>query len=316
MKNDLIIKELESIFGKDRIKVDQNLSFYLTLRTQTKAQYYLEAESREDWVKVGQIKASKKIPIFIMGGGSNLAIITDYINGLVVRNLYQKKEVIAETEDYVDLLVSSGYVVARLVIETIKEGWGGLEYHQGLPGTVGGAIFMNSKWAKHHSYFGDQLLYAYLLETNGEIKKVDHDYFKFRYDHSVLQETGEILIEAVFRLKKEMPQVLQKKAQEALNYRSETQPKGIATSGCFFKNISEDIKLRLKLPTTSAGYLIEHAGLKNLRVGDFVVSSMHANFIINEGSGKAEDLIKLLKLIKDKVKEKFGIDLEEEVVVI
>ena len=98
------------------------------------------------------------------------------------------------------------------------------------------------------------------------------------------------------------------------HYRKETQPFGVATSGCFFRNISKEDQERLKLPSTSAGYLIDHAGLKTTQVGDFIVSDKHANFIINKGSGKAEDLLKLVDKIKEEVNKKYGVDLEEEVI--
>lgn len=312
----MTLNELEAIFGTGRVKVDKNLSPYLTLHTQVEAQFYLEAESREDWENIGKLKASGKIPVFIIGGGSNVAILKEKIEGLTVKNLYQKKEVLEEMDSYVDLLVSSGYPVARIVTETAKNGWGGLEYHLGLPGTVGGAIFMNSKWTRPLSYFGDSLIYAYIIDNDGKVKKVDRDYFEFAYDYSILHKTREIVVEAVFRLKKENPEVLEQRSRQSLLYRSETQPIGKATCGCFFRNISEKVQKELNLPFSSAGYLIDKAGLKNITVGDFTISDKHANFIINKGQGKPEDLKKLLALIKQKVKKKFGVELKEEVIVV
>jgi UDP-N-acetylmuramate dehydrogenase len=118
----------------------------------------------------------------------------------------------------------------------------------------------------------------------------------------------------IFKLKKEKRELVKKRAQEALAYRKKTQPFGVFSSGCFFQNISEKEKLEKKLPTTSSGYLIDKAGLKNFSIGDFYISPIHANFIINKGNGKKEDLKKLLETVKKKVKEKFGIELKEEVI--
>lgn len=305
-QNSKILKILSAFLGEKRVKKDIDLCNFTTLKIHSLAEYFFEAKNREDLLKAKQISLQLGLPLFILGGGSNLAIIKRKIHGLVVRNLYQKKEIINEKKDYVDLLVSSGYLVSKLVLETIDQGFEGLEYHLALPGTVGGAIFMNSKWTKPLFYFGDYLIFSYLIDENGKIKKVDRDYFQFAYDFSILQKTKEILLEAIFRLKKTDPAILKKRGEEALNYRKQTQPRGVFSSGCFFKNINGK----------SAGYLIEQCGLKGYTVGDFYVSEKHANFIINRGNGKREDLMRLIRLIKEKVKEKFGLELEEEVVII
>lgn len=306
---------LQQQFG-DRIRKDKDISFYFTLRTHTIAEYYLEVETRQDWVDIVKFAHDNTIPLFILGGGSNMAVTKDFIPGITVRNLYQKKEIIAETEETADLLVSSGYSVARLVAETTTAGLEGFEYHMGLPGSVGGAIYMNSKWTKPVTYFGDFLLEAHLLTRDGEEKTVERDYFNFAYDYSILQETKEIVLEAVFRLKKTDPDLLKKRAAESSAYRRSTQPHGVQTAGCFFQNISDEDQKRLDLQTKSAGNLIDKAGLKGKSQGGYMVSDHHANFIVNTGTGKPEDLKFLLNLVKQTVKEKYNIDLKEEVVVV
>ncbi len=216
------------------------------------------------------------------------------------------------------MLVSSGYPTNKLVIEIIEDGYEGLEYHKGLPGTIGGAIYMNSKWTKPLRYISDYLIKAELLNQQGVIKEVDHDYFDFKYDFSQLHKTKEIIIDLIFRFKKTNKKVLEKRAQQAADYRLKTQPKGVSTCGCFFRNISEKDRQRLNLPTNSVGYILDKLNLKGLTVGDFMISDVHANFIINKGEkkGKSEDLKKLLKIIKDRVKDKFGVELKEEVILI
>lgn len=307
--------KLQEHFG-ERVRKDKDLSPYFTLRTQTKAEFYLEVESREDWINVVKFSCHENIPLFILGGGSNLAVTKNLISGLVVRNLYQKKEVIAETSDAVDLSVSSGYSVARLVAETSAMGLEGFEYHMGLPGSVGGALYMNSKWTKPLMYFGESLISANLLTKDGKEKTVDRNYFNFAYDYSFLQETKEIVLEATFRLKKNDPEVLKKRARESSEYRRATQPHGIATAGCFFQNITDDQQKILNVHTKSAGNLIDKAGLKGKQIGGFIVSDRHANFIINTGNGQPEDLRALVDLVKKTVKEKYNIVLKEEVVII
>lgn len=299
------LNNLENILGKERIKLDFNLSPYLTLRTKTSAAFYFEAESSEDLIKAKISSLKLKLPLMILGGGSNLAILKNKLNYLVVRNKYISKKIVSKNK-YALLTVSSGYPVTKLAKELAEGGYEGLEYHFGLPGTVGGALFMNSKWTKPLSYYGDSLVSATLVDKQGKIKKVNRSYFNFAYDYSELQKTKEIVLEAVFKLKKSDPVLLKLHAESAGQYRKQTQPFGVFTSGCFFKNIDGQ----------SAGRLIDQAGLKGKRIGGFHISEKHANFIINDGNGKPEDLKKLLQLIKTKVKEKFGLKLEEEVILI
>ncbi len=289
-----------------KIEKNKNISHLLTLKTNVVAQYFFEAKSREDLINIKKYSLKKNLPLFILGGGSNLVITKRIISFLVVKNNYQKLEVLEENEKNVKIKVSSGYPVSLLILKSIENEWSGFEYHYGLPGTVGGAIYMNSKWTRPLIYFGDNLLEAYLIDEKGNEKKVDKKYFKFAYDFSILQKTKEILLEGVFILKKDLKENIKKRAKEVLKYRKKTQPINKATAGCFFKNPGN----------ISAGYLIDKAGLKNFSIGDYFVSDVHANFIINKGNGKPEDLLKLLSIIKTKVEEKFNIVLEEEVIII
>jgi UDP-N-acetylmuramate--L-alanine ligase/UDP-N-acetylenolpyruvoylglucosamine reductase len=288
------------------IEKNKDLVQFNTFKIPSTAQYFLEAKTREDLIRGKKFAIKNKLPLLMLAGGSNLAIIKDKIDGLVIKNNYKELKVVDETEESVLLSVSSGYPVSMLVSFTVEKGYQGFEYHKGLPGTVGGAVYMNSKWTKPVSYFGDNLEYANLANDQGEIKKVKKDYFEFSYDYSILQKTKEILLEAVFKLKKVDSQILVERSQSAFEYRKKTQPMGAKTSGCFFRNVNG----------RSAGQMIDQAGLKGYEVGAFYVSPIHANFVINRGGGKGEDLFKLVKIIKEKVKDKFGVELEEEVIVI
>jgi len=289
---------------KIQIEQNKNLKQFNTLRTSAVAEYFLEAKSREDLIEGKKFALKNKLLLFILAGGSNLAITKEKISGLVIKNSYKELKILKETDKDVLLSVSSGYPVSLLVNETVAKGFEGFEYHKGLPGTVGGAVYMNSKWTKPESYFGDYLVMGYLVTSFGKTKQVDRKYFEFAYDYSVLQKTKEVLLEVVFRLKKVDPKILKERAEEAFNYRKQTQPMGEKTSGCFFKNVDGK----------SAGQMIDQAGLKNFSVGNFYVSPIHANFIINRGNGQAKDLVELVRIIKEKVKEKFGVELEEEII--
>jgi len=306
---DKIIKIINSktrITNELKIEKNKDLIQFNTLKTNSTAEYFLEAKTRKDLIEGKEYALKNRLPLFILAGGSNLAIVKEKISGLVIKNSYRELKILEDNKDNVLLSVSSGYPVSKLVSETVEKGYQGFEYYKGLPGTVGGAVYMNSKWIKPMNCFGTNLVSAYLISGPGKISKVDKRYFKFAYDYSILQKTKEILLEAVFQLKKTDPKILKKRSESAFEYRKKTQPMGVKTSGCFFKNVNEK----------SAGHMIDQAGLKGFSVGDFFVSPVHANFIINRGSGKGRDLLELTRIIKAEVKNKFGVELEEEVIII
>lgn len=288
---------------------------YLTIRPQAEADQLVVVTSRAELIEAVQSARQAHLPVQVLGGGSNVAVTSSTLPGLTIINRDHRYAVLEEDTASATVEVSAGYPVALLLQKTIAAGYAGLEYHMGLPGTVGGAIYMNSKWMHPETYFGDPLISATLLDDQGNEKKVNRDYFEFAYDHSILQKTREIVLEVVFRFTKEKPEILQQHANEAKQYREQTQPPAAGTSGCFFRNISREEKDRHGLPTTSAGYLIDKAGLKGASRGGYVVSDKHANFIVNKGGGTGEDLAALLHHIKDTVKKTFGVELQEEVII-
>lgn len=304
--------------GKGRIHTNTDISQYTTIHTPCIVDFFAEAYTREDLIQAKYAALQQKIPFFMLGGGSNSVFQQKHYAGLVVKNSYSTFTVLSENQEYAEVLASSGLPVSQLIAQTIEKGLEGFEYHKGLPGTVGGAVCMNSKWTRPLSYFGDNLVSAFLADGSMNPKEVMKEYFRFGYDYSTLQDTHEILLEAVFRLKKTDAELLKKRAEEAFAYRKQTQPFGVSTSGCFFQNVSEEEQKRLGLPTASAGALIDQAGFKGYKEGVFAVSSVHANFIVNEDPARAktEDLINLLQIIKKKIKEKFGVNLKEEVILI
>jgi UDP-N-acetylmuramate dehydrogenase len=288
------------------IEKDKNLKNYHTLKIESVAEYFCQVNTKEEIIEALKYAKQNNLEVSFIGGGSNIAFIRSYIPGLVIKNNYQKVEIIKNDTNNLIVSVSSGYPTSKFVLDVANLGGEGIEYHLGLPGTIGGAIFTNAKWTKPLSYISDCLKTAIIIDKKLKLKTVDCQYFKFRYDYSILKKTKEIVLEVVFEFKKNDPELLKKRAQAALEYRKKTQPQGVFTAGCFFQNPKN----------LSAGYLIDKAELKGMKIGGFLVSPIHANFIINHGNGKPEDLKKLVNLIKKKVKEKLKVKLEEEVVTI
>jgi len=307
----------ENLMENGRIKKDVDLFPYLSMRLHTIAQYFFEALSEEDLINAFATAKKMKVPFILLGGGSNAVFAHSHVSGLVVRNAYYKIEARDNIEDgkFMDVTVGSGTLMPVFVEKTIAMGTQGFEYHKGLPGTVGGAIYMNSKWTRPLCYVGDALVSARLMDTEGVVKTVNRNYFAFDYDYSFLQKSKEILLSTIFKLRKVDKNTLRLRAMDAIEYRKTTQPVGVATCGCYFRNISEKEQRNHRLPTKSAGYLIDKCDLKGYSVGSFSVSTVHANFIVNKEAGlsKPEDLATMITTIKARVKQKFGVILREEV---
>jgi len=309
--------QLNRLLGEGRIKEKIDLFPYLSMKLHVIAEYYFEAKSKEDILNAVNAAHTVKLPLVMLGGGSNIIFGHSLVEGLVVKNSFSSITEISKTDETVDIEVGSGTYMAFLIQQLTDKGLSGLEYHKGLPGTVGGAIYMNSKWMHPLVFVGDCVVSALLIDNQGREKKVDKNYFAFDYGYSVLQKTKEYLVSVVFRLKKNTCEEVMQRSDESLIYRKKTQPIGVATCGCFFKNISDDEQKLHTLPTKSAGYLIDKAGMKGTQIGSFGVSEMHVNFIVNYGGdARLEDLIKLVRLIKEQVKKKFGVELREEVQIV
>jgi len=310
-------QQLEHILGPETIQEQVDLFPFLSMRLHSKAQYFFEAKTKEDFIQIIQASSQLKISFIMLGGGSNLVFQSSEIKSLVVKNSYSEIKVVSENTDYVNVEVGSGTNMGVLAQFLLEKGYAGLEYHKGLPGTVGGAVYMNSKWTHPISYVGDCVLSATLINKEGVIKQVEREYFAFAYDYSNLQKTHEYIVSVVFRLKKTDVKIVKERAAETQEYRAKTQPSGKPTCGCFFQNITDTEQTAHALPTKSAGYLIDKAGMKGKSVGSFAVSDIHANFIINNGGdARPEDLITLVNAIKQQVKAKYGVELREEVEIV
>lgn len=324
---DKSFQELKKVFGENRVKQNEPMKSHTTFKIGGLSQYYLEVDRIADIIEAVGLSNKLKIPVFILGGGSNIIVSDKGVRGLVIKNNCRKFDIMrvsGRMKNYAEgwkidmdkamVYAESGALMNQLVRFTIEHGFSGLEYQLGLPGTVGGAIFMNSNFPVKQKYVGDALYKARLLTKEGDAKEVDKSYFRFGYDRSILQDTGEILLSAVFQFEPMDKKVLWERGMEALEYRNKTQPKGVS-AGCTFRNISIADAINIRTPNniTSAGYLIDKSGLKGKGIGDAVISDVHANFILNKGKATAEDVTRLIDLIKSEVKKKFGVELYLEV---
>lgn len=301
-----LFQKLQEALGDGKVRQDVDMSVYATLKVGGPAEFYTDVTTEEEMITAIRTAYELNLPVHVFGGISNVVIGEAGLKGLTIRNMIVFKDIQEETDEYVILRVGSGYNMSRLAKETAQDGLAGLEYHLGLPGTVGGGVAVNSGWYAHKPdrYVGDPLYRALLVSQDGFTRTETHDYFKFRYDYSILKETHEILVWIEFKLIKADPAELIQHGQDALEHRKNTQPYGIPTSGCFFQNVDG----------VSAGKIIDEAGLKGYTIGGAQVSQKHANFIENTGTATSHDIAELVAYVKQRVKEHSGIELEEEII--
>jgi UDP-N-acetylenolpyruvoylglucosamine reductase len=309
----------------DRLREHEPLARYTTFKIGGPADYFFDAKTTDEFVRAITVGRTLPVPVFILGGGTNVLIGDRGIRGFVIKNSTSAIRIKgmrgavrggSAQKGLVFVEAGSGVIFNSLVRFTVEEGLGGLEMHLGLPGTVGGAIFMNSKWTHPAGYVGDVVSQAEILTPENKRIIVPKTYFQFGYDTSSIQKTKDIVLSVVFALAADTKERLWRVATESIEYRRKTQPQGVFTAGCAFKNISEAEAVSVPTPnqTRSAGFLIDHAGLKGTRVGDAEISGVHANFIVNRGKARAADVVQLLELVRSKVKEKFGVVLTEEII--
>lgn len=315
------LKQLTTIVASSRIRVAEPLSKHTYIKIGGPAEVLVEITTTEELSRVYSLALANSWPVFILGGGSNVIVSDKGISGLVIKNradklrivnfkgVYTKGQVAASK---VVLEAESGVVTNQLVRFSIDQGLVGLEYFLGIPGTVGGAIYNNSHYRQQ--LIGNFVSQVNVLDATTGVKKLmSHAEMNFGYDTSVLQQTKDLVLSARFLLSTGEKQATWEKATAFAKQRASSQPLSLPNSGCIFKNLPEEVVKKKALPNASAGYLIDLAGLKGVKVGQIMISEKHANFMVNLGGGKAQDVVDLVNLVIKKIKSKYGVTLEPEV---
>ncbi len=313
------------------MKIRQNvlLKNYSNYKIGGIADYFLEVSSKtelvdglKEWQSLSMNFPADKKRIFILAGGANVLIDDNGFNGLVIHNVIKD---IKNEENLVT--VGSGLLIKDFLEFCLNNSLTGFEWAGGLPGTIGGAIRGNA------GAFGGETrdLIAKVksldLITLEELERTKEN-CNFSYRTSIFKEqkNNEFILSVVFNLKKGDKDKIKKSIQEKIEYRNLKHPMNFPSLGSTFKNISfnsltlenqEKYKDFIKndpFPVLPVAKLLHLAGLKGKRVGDVQISEKHPNFIINLGNAKSEDVRNVIKMMKTTVKEKFGINIEEEIV--
>ena len=260
------------------------------------AQYFLRVTTERDLVGAVAVAREHELPVFMLGGGTNLLVADAGIAGVVLLNDWAETSV-----DGTTITAASGTPMASVAAVAARNGILGLEWMATVPGTVGGAVHGNA--GAYGSETKDVLVDAELMDLDGKRWTATNADLGFAYRTSALQHTSTIVLRARFRGTPGERDVAVKRIKEIANDRMAKQPLAQPNTGSIFRNP----------PGDHAGRLIEAAGLKGATEGGAMVSTKHANFIVNIGDASAEDVRTLIRLCQDTVKEKFGVDLVPEV---
>ncbi len=295
---EIINQLLEANIGQ--ILVDEPMKKHTNWEIGGPADLLIIPKSIADLSKAIQILMAKEIPWMVIGRGSNMLVLDGGIRGAVIK--------LGEGFDYMRveeerITVGAGYSFIKLAVQAGKLGLVGLEFASGIPGTVGGAVYMNA--GAHGSDVSQILSEAVILWDNGEIEHLQNEDMKFSYRTSILQKRKGIVLEAVFMLKKGERKDIASRMAAYKDRRLVTQPYTEACAGSVFRNPTGD----------HAGRLIESLGLKGKQIGDAQISPIHSNFIVNHGNARATDVLQLIQYVQKEVKDQYQIELETEVLV-
>lgn len=291
-----ILEQLKQITREENILIDEPMSLHTSFKTGGKADFYVLPSSAEELEKILRLD----VPITILGNGSNILVTDKGIRGIVInlKNLNNYKV----EDNYIT--AESGVSVIKLASIAAQNSLSGLEFACGIPGTVGGAVYMNAG-----AYGGEMkdvvVSSSYIDKKTLEIKTIeDHE---FAYRESIYSKKIDgIILNVKVKLQKGNQDEIQAKMNENVNSRNEKQPVDKASAGSTFKRKTDAVPAKL----------IDEAGLKGYKIGGAEVSTKHAGFIINSGNATSKDILELIEYVKKVVKEKFDVDLETEVKII
>ena len=272
------------------------MSQHTSLHIGGPAQYFLRVTTERDLVGAVAVAREHELPVFVLGGGTNLLVADAGIAGVVLLNDWAETSV-----DGTTITAASGTPMATVAAVAARNGILGIEWMATVPGTVGGAVHGNA--GAFGSETKDMLVDAELMDLDGKRWTATNAELGFDYRTSALQKTSTIVLRARFRGKPGDRETAVKRIKEIANERMAKQPLAQPNTGSIFRNP----------PGDHAGRLIEAAGLKGATEGGAMVSTKHANFIVNIGDASAQDVRTLMERCQRTVKEKFGVDLVPEV---
>ena len=281
-----------------KFRVDEPMQRHTSFRIGGPADVLVLPETAVELITVIKEVRNRQIPLTILGNGSNVLVKDQGIRGVVVKigNVLRKMECLGEV-----VQAEAGVSLAAVSNYAAKNQLTGLEFAVGIPGSLGGAVFMNA--GAYDGEMKNVVKTITVLTQAGEIKELTCDDLHFGYRHSCVQDDGSVIIAVTMELKQGSQDDINAKMADFTNRRVTKQPLELPNAGSMFKRPEGYF----------AGTLIEEAGLKGYTVGGAQVSRKHAGFIVNVGDATAQDVLQLIKNVQDKVYDYAGVKLEPEV---
>jgi UDP-N-acetylmuramate dehydrogenase len=299
---------MESITIRGQVQRDEPLSRHTSFAIGGPADIMAYPADRDDVITLLQEINRKRLPYFILGGGTNVLVRDGGFRGVVI-NLKRMQQIAIEREYrsigglFAVVHAEAGAFLQRVLAFAAEEGLTGLEFAAGIPGTIGGAICMNAGTARGE--IGDVIESVGLISPDGVLLTKGRDDMGFGYRTSSIP-VGHLVLDVRMIVRRDDREKIKGQIRELIDVRKQRQPWGLANAGSVFKNPHEE----------SAGRLIEATGLKGRTVGDAQVSEKHANFIVNRGNAKAADVLKLMEIMQQAVLDAHGVRLEPEIKII
>ncbi len=283
---------------KGEVLINEYMSKHTSFRIGGPAEIFCKPKDEEDLKNILVWAKRNRLPVTVVGNGTNLLVSDDGIEGVV---LQISRELSGVEFDGNEVLVKGGHTVNGLIDSALKKNLGGIEFAWGIPGTVGGSVAMNAGTNSH--FLSTYIKYVHVMDYDGKEYKMRHDDLKFDYRYSILQDEPLILLDVLFELDEVPEEKGRENIKKAEDKRKGRQPIEYPCAGSIFKNP----------PTTYAGKVLEDAKCKGMRVGDAMVSELHANFIINLGHATANDVLTLIRKAQERVYKEKDLILELEI---
>jgi UDP-N-acetylmuramate dehydrogenase len=261
------------------------------------ADYFIRPEDTEQLAQVVKRCNENKVPIYVLGYGSNLLVSDKGVRGAVIQLKGEKFSQISFVKEQV--VAGAGVELSRLILTCAKKGLSGLEPLTGIPGSIGGAVRMNS--GGNFGDIGTVVESVALMDKDGKVSEKKKPDLQFDYRQTNI--TAKFILEARINMTAGDPEQITKTIKENWVYKKNNQPLNTVNSGCVFKNPRG----------LSAGAMIDRAGLKGMQIGGAIVSEKHANFFIAQKGCTSQDVLRLIDVVKEKVLKQFNVELELEI---
>lgn len=291
----------------------ENMSTHCSMAVGGPAEFYYEAKTVDEMIKVLNYCFVSGAPYKVIGNGTNIIVSDTGFNGVVIKNAAKKISVDRNTGR---VIAEGGASLSMVISEAASSGLGGLESLYGIPGSVGGSLINNA--GTHGVAIGDYMRSATVFFSPDDIKNLKATWFNFGYRESRLKHKKKqfppVILSVIFQFQRKKTEDIMTEMAKYKKWRGEKQPLGARTSGSIFKNPSNNDHSNVgEEKYKSAGYLLEQAGSKKFSVGGARVSRTHSNWIENHSNATASDVRRLAEKMRSAVEDKFQITLDEEI---